>query len=137
MNLTDLQKRFVEHYLANCFNAAQAAKDAGYSQNSGVQPLDNINVLNAVKEELTRRAKSYQVDKAFVLAYLIQAINICFTTCIDEEGVECFKFPALIDKGLKCIEKIGRYLGMFGNVDRENGDMPEITVINGMDENEI
>lgn len=37
VEMTDKQRRFVEEYCSNGFNATQAAKDAGYSENTAQQ----------------------------------------------------------------------------------------------------
>ena len=141
MSLTEQQKKFIEHYLSNNFDAFKAARAAGYRfknlARNAHKILENANILKALKEELSKRAQTFQLDRTFVLANLIKTVNICLATYIDDEGFECFKFPTLVDKGLKCIEKIGKHLGMFDQHDNDKGEMPEINVINGIDNDEI
>ena len=54
--LTDRQRRFVELYCSNGFNATQAAIDAGYSEKGarteGARLLANANIREAIKIRL-------------------------------------------------------------------------------------
>ena len=139
MSLFGQQRKFIQHYLSNNFDAPGAAKAAGYKfpniEQNAQKLLDNPKIIKAIKQELNRRSQSFQIDKIFVLSNLVKTLNICLTTYIDDDGVECFKFPVLVDKGLKCVEKIGKCLGMFDS--KETAEMPEINVINGIDKDEI
>ena len=60
--LTAKQNTFVQHYLANGFNATQAAKDSGYSEKTaysqGQRLLKNVEIqkyLQIAKEEVRTR----------------------------------------------------------------------------------
>ena len=141
MNLSGKQGKFIEFYLANNFDAVGAAKAAGYKfRNIEVNArklLDNPKIFRTIKNEIEKKASLHLPDKSFVLASLIKTVNICLATYIDKNGFECYKSPALIDKGLKSIEKIGRSLGMFEQSGKEKVDLPEINLISGIDNEEI
>lgn len=141
MSLFGQQGKFVEYYLANNFDAVAAAKAAGYklrnmSQNA-YKLLDNPKIIKAIHEEIRVRTRRFQIDKVFVIANLVKTVNICLATHVNKDGEESFKFPSLVDKGLKCIDKIGKYLGMFVVCDNDKLDMPEMNVADGIDTDEI
>lgn len=60
-NLTDKQRRFVEEYCSNGFNATQAAKTAGYSEKTaqeiGSQNLSKLMVQDAIQEFMAVASK--------------------------------------------------------------------------------
>ena len=61
-NLTNKQRAFVEAYLANGFNATQAAITAGYSVDSarviGAQNLAKVNIASHVRARISELAMS-------------------------------------------------------------------------------
>jgi len=126
--LTPKQQLFCSTYLANGFNATQAAFTAGYSEDTAMQTgyenlkkpyireyLDNqINVMLGNKKELTKQL----IDKWCAIAFY------------ENEGLpEDAKYkPTDI---LKASELLGKYLTLF--VDKQEIDIKTNVIITSQD----
>jgi phage terminase small subunit len=97
------RQRFVLEYLKD-LNATQAAIRAGYSPRTaneqGARLLANASIRTAVQDAKAERAKSLQVDAAWVLRKLIANAK---RAAEDREG-------AVVNGAMKLI---GEHLGMF------------------------
>lgn len=109
-DLTDKQRRFVEEYVVD-FNAAGAARRAGYSENSaremGHENLTKPHITERINERLEKFEHEAHVTKAMVVSGLLQEAHNADS---DSARVSAWK-------------ELGRHLGMFtDNLDVE-GDV--------------
>lgn len=82
--LTDKQRAFVEAYLANGFNAADAARQLKYAypDRQGYRLLRNVEIAAAIREALSERAMP--ADE--VLARLAEQARSTMDDFLDDDG---------------------------------------------------
>ena len=135
--LTEKQLRFVEEYVID-FNAARAARDAGYAKNSAKvqasQLLDNELIQQEIKKRTEARAEKSEIKALDVLADLVKIAKTDVTQAFGPVGIKRFEdipedvrfaiqsvrfdqdgIPVDIkfNPKLKALELIGKHLGMF------------------------
>lgn len=110
--LTLKQRLFVEHYIANGFNASKAAKDAGYSPKTcsemGMENLNKPQIAEAVKKACN--AVLSDVEKLKV-KWLNEVNAISFSDFrkvakFNKEGVELTDSDEMDDDTARAIESI-------------------------------
>ena len=101
--LTEKQKRFCEEYLID-LNATQAAKRAGYSENTasriGAELLQKTSVLDFLRILREKQSERTGITADDVLRELK---SIAFTEEVEISGKE----------KMKALELLGKHLGMF------------------------
>lgn len=124
--LTAKQQRFVEEYLKD-LNATDAARRAGYSENSankiGPKLLVNVGIAKAIAEAKTKRAKRVEASQEYVVNTLLEVAERCMQRApvrdshgepaTDDDGKNIWRFDA---KGVvSAIVPLGKHLGMFSD----------------------
>lgn len=108
--LSERQKLFVEYYLANGFNATQAAISAGYSAKTAREQssklLTKLNIQKAVGKEQEKTSKKLEITRESLIEELLEIKS----RCLDEEP-SAGKF-AQYNPALKAIEQIAKMLGL-------------------------
>lgn len=122
-DLTPKQERFCAEYLMD-YNATQAAIRAGYSEktagSAGNRLLKNVDVLARVRAMQKEKIDKLCVTSEFVVIKLIETLEQCMAAVpvMVWNAEEHQKTPTgeyqFDSKGAtKCLELIGRHLGMF------------------------
>lgn len=79
MKLTDKQRRFVEEYCSNGFNATQAAISAGYSEKTAkdiaCQNLAKLYIQESIQEFMSKQTKKCEIDTQWVVNKLKQEVE--------------------------------------------------------------
>lgn len=136
--LNDRQEMFCREYIID-FNGTQAAKRAGYSENSAneiaSQNLAKLNIRNRVNELLTERSKRVNINADYVLGKLVETSERCSQAIpvLDRKGNQvvietpqgqiaaAFTFDS---RGVtKANELLGKHLKLFTDVKEIRGDV--------------
>lgn len=147
-DLTEKQRMWLEHYMIH-FNAAKAARQAGYSVKYSAQigQENYIKLYSLIKERCEERIKNLQIEAARTIH---QAEKIAFSSVIDfvvvtkKKGKKVYKYKPLEDVDssiiervylneegelqgykfkdpIKALELLGRYAGIHKNVSEISG----------------
>lgn len=105
--LTDKQQAFARHYVANGFNATQAAVSAGYSEDSA-QVIGSENLSKPMVAEFIDQLKSKLNKKTTMTAErLAQMVN----ECLEYDLTEWFDvMPPVLDDTGKVLHRGGLFL---------------------------
>lgn len=117
-SLTLRQQLFVRYYAVH-LEAAQAAKDAGYSprraNSAGYNLLQKKRIQAAIQEHLQRVRDDIEISEAYVLRGLREVAERCLqkVPVRDKRGrpTGLYRFDAA--GANKALENLGRHLGMF------------------------
>jgi len=116
--LTPKQKAFVASYVT-CFNAAQAARDAGYSAQTSskvaYQLLKNPVIRGEIDRLIEEKSKTVGVDAEWVLQKYIDLYEKCMQLqeVTDRKGNPTGEFQFDSAGAAKALEMISRYTGGF------------------------
>lgn len=120
--LTAKESLFCREYLID-LNASKAAIRAGYSQKTagiiGFENLKKPKIQNTIQELQNKRAERLDISSDWVLKSLVANYEVCTgkrkTSVNTEDGV----VESIIDYNAnganKCLELVGRHLGMFND----------------------
>ena len=150
MSFTDKQRLFIEHYL-QCWNGAEAARKAGYSENS-IHSIASENLTKPkIQEEIQKRISDIAMtaDEVLVALSEIARGNIEDFMNVDEDGKLKFDFARAKEEGklhliskiiptreglkvelhdrMQALQLIGRHFGMFKDVQEIDQD-GEVTI---------
>ena len=140
--LTDKQRRFADEYIANGFNATQAAIKAGYSKKTARKTASENLTKPAIKEYLEERtaaieeglvAKGDEVLK--FLTRVMRGEEIAETVVFDKDSgayVETYRDQK---NQLKAAELLGKAHGMFTQSVKHEGDL-SVTFVNDLPEDD-
>lgn len=124
--LTDKQRRFVDEYIANGFNATQAAIKAGYSKKTARKMASENLAKPAIQEYLAERTAAYEESLVAKGDEVLQ-----FLTEVMRGGLEETHFDSdgrqhgyVSQKNqLKAAELLAKAHGMFTQNLNHTGDM--------------
>lgn len=112
------QQRFVEEYCI-LLNATQAAKNAGYSEDTakqlGSRLLTNVDVRKAVNQRMEAMGEAAGIQQTHVLESLLEIQQ----RCLDDEKFE----PA---SALRATELLGKHLAMFTEKTEHTTPLPVV-----------
>lgn len=121
--LTPKQERFCAEYLVD-YNATQAAIRAGYSEktagSAASRMLKNVEVLARVREMQKDKIEKLCVTSDFVVMKLLETLAQCMAavpvmewSAEEHKKVPSGEFQFDSRGATKCLELIGKHLGMF------------------------
>lgn len=119
-NLTDKQQAFCEEYLVD-LNATQAARRAGYSEDTakqiGSENLSKPAIAEKIAELKDERSNRVQVDADYVLQGLLDLHKQCIgekeITVTDADGALTVTKVFKEAGANKALENLGKHLKMF------------------------
>lgn len=120
MSLNEKQSLFVQAYIANRWNATQAALDAGYSENSAYQQahalLKNVEIQAAISQAVKDKAKALGFD-ANRERIIQELCSIAFSDPVDllAAVTDLESIKQLPPHTRACISKIQVRPGRFGD----------------------
>lgn len=138
MNLTDKQRRFVDEYIANGFNATQAAIKAGYSERTARKTASENLTKPAIQEYLAERTAAYEESLVAKGEEVLQFLTAVMRgemeeTHFDNEG---YQHGYVSQKNqIKAAELLGKAHGMFAQSMRHEGDV-SVTFVNDLPEDD-
>lgn len=121
------QKVFVEHYLVH-FNAAKAAREAGYSKRGadvqGCRLLGNVKVQQFLQQCIAERAARFEITQDRIISMLASIAFVDHPAAVDYERGG--RGPKAHDR-LKALHLLGLHLGMWsgGSGDRSQCEASE------------
>lgn len=128
MKLSNKQKRFCDEYLVD-LNATQAATRAGYSERTareiGCENLTKPNIQAYISNKQKILAEKTEIKIEWIVAELRKTYERCSQKALvlDRDGSDLgiWKFDA--SGSIKCLELLGKYLGMFKQKIELSGEM--------------
>lgn len=155
MAMSAKRRAFVDAYLANGFNATQAAKEAGYSErtaySSGQRLLKNVEIADEIKRRMEEQAMS--ADEVIQAIGDIGRATIDDLMDVDNSGRPVFNFKRAQEQGklhlikeiiptangirvvlhdrMKALELMGKHHGLFADKAELDGKLRvEVEYIN-------
>lgn len=155
MSMSAKRRAFVDAYLANGFNATQAAKEAGYSErtaySSGQRLLKNVEIADEIKRRMEEQAMS--ADEVIQAIGDIGRATIDDLMDVDGSGRPVFNFKRAQAEGklhlikeiiptangirvvlhdrMKALELMGKHHGLFADKAELDGKLRvEVEYIN-------
>lgn len=116
--LTDKQKRFADEYLID-LNATQAAIRAGYSEKTarsiGQRLLTKVDIQTYVEEKQKALEEKTGVTIEWIIDELVSTYERCRqkVAILDDEGNETGEWRFESSTSARCLELLGKHLGMF------------------------
>ena len=123
--MTDKQNIFVQEYLT-CLNATEAAKKAGYSENTaysiGQRLLKDEAVQEAIRAGMNRRTERTELTQDYVLHNIKEIAERCMQKkpvivkgeqATDEDGNHLWTFDA--KNAIRALELLGKHMNMFND----------------------
>ena len=123
MALTPKRQAFAREYLVD-FNAAAAARRAGYSERTAKQQgnelLQDPDVQAAIQQAQKELSKRVEISVDYVVRNLVEVVERCMARApvmsngeqaVDEDGNAVWTFNA--NGANKALELIGKHLGAF------------------------
>lgn len=114
------QLRFIEEYPKDC-NSTQAAIRAGYRSHTakvqGARLLAKPEIANAIQAKLGALAQKAGIDSEWIRAQLRENLERAMQArpVLDEDGKVTGVYKYSGNVANKCLELLGRDLGMFGH----------------------
>lgn len=117
-DLTHKQQLFIKEYLVD-LNATKAAIRAGYSKKTarkiGSENLTKPDIQIELRKHISKRSDKLQTSSEEVLKELLITFESCKlpTPVLDRKGKPTGRFQFDNASAIRCLELIGRHLGMF------------------------
>lgn len=138
MNLTDKQRRFADEYVANGFNATQAAIKAGYSKKTA-RKIGSENLTKpAIQEYIAERTAAYEESLVAKGEEVLQFLTEVMRGGLEETHFDSngFQHGYVSQKNqLKAAELLAKAHGMFTQNLNHTGDM-SVTFVNDLPEDD-
>lgn len=123
--MTPAQKRFVDEYLVNGFNATEAAKSAGYSDKSaysqGHRLLKKAEIKKAIEKAQNKLSEKLEITKESLIQELIEIRERCLqqVPVLDREGNETGEWTFEAHAAIKSIAETNKMLGFYAPAQTE------------------
>lgn len=108
--ISEKQSAFIDHYLANGFNATRAAISAGYSAKTAQEQSSVLLSKPIIKSEIERRKKPIANKLNISRENLVLELMDIKAKCLEEDPASG-KF-AQYNNALKALEMVARMLGL-------------------------
>lgn len=116
--LTDKQKRFADEYLID-LNATQAAIRAGYSEKTARSIAQENLTKPDIQAYLAEKQKKLEEENSISVSWVLNELKDTYERCrqkvaiLDDEGNETGEWRFEPPSSIKCLELLGKHIGMF------------------------
>lgn len=117
MSLNERQKRFVDEWVRNGGNGAQAAREAGYSARTARSIAQRLLTNVDVKEAIQARQAELREQRRMTTDNVIDFFEKVVKGEIGEQEVtpsgKVIEVPTKVNNRIKAAENLGKVLGIF------------------------
>lgn len=117
MSLNERQERFVDEWVRNGGNGAQAAREAGYSERTARSIAQRLLTNVDVKEAIQARQAELREQRRMTTDNVIEFFEKVVKGEIGEQEVtpsgKVIEVPTKVNNRIKAAENLGKVLGIF------------------------